>query len=182
MSGLDLFSFFEQRQFQAFTESEAKKIFSQLVRALAYCHSRNVVHFDIKLDNIMIDPKTLDVKIIDFGLCDFITPENGGLFSKRVGSEEYCAPEIYDALNTPFDGTKVDAWCLGVVLYALLCASFPFDVVKRKKMIREDGVHPQVKIAQAMSGAAKDLIEKLLEVNPEKRLSMEEVLAHSWVL
>ena len=130
----------------------------------------------------MIDPKTLDVKLIDFGLCDFVTPQNGGLFSKRVGSEEYCAPEIYDTLNTPFDGTKVDAWCLGVVLYALLCASFPFDVTKRKRMMREEGVHPQVKVSQTLSGAARDLICKLLETNPDKRVSLEEVLKHEWVL
>ena len=118
----------EQRKCEPFPEEDARKMFVQMAKAIKYCHSSGVVHFDIKLDNIMVNDKG-KVKIIDFGLCDFMTEESGDLFHKKVGSREYCPPELaYDNV-TSFSGTKVDVWCLGVVLYAMLCGTFPFDLV-----------------------------------------------------
>jgi serine/threonine protein kinase len=84
-----LFSALEQRKFKPFNELEAKHIFQQLLSAIEYCHRNGVVHFDIKLDNIMIEPETHKITLIDFGLCDYITDENGGKFTKRGNTTKY---------------------------------------------------------------------------------------------
>ena len=122
---MDLFTLIEHRKFHPFTERESRSIFIQLLHAVHHCHSNGVIHFDIKLDNIMVEPKSGVVTLIDFGLCGF-THNNDGWFTKQVGSEEYCAPELYNR-GAPYKGTKVDIWCLGIVLYSLLCCNFPFN-------------------------------------------------------
>ena len=178
---MNLFSLMEQRQFKPFNEKEARQIFNQLITAVEYCHSQNVVHYDIKLDNTMIDPFTGHVTLIDFGLCDFITVENKDRFTRRVGSEEYCAPELFCVTGDALCGTKMDVWCCGVVLYTLLSATFPFDPKKRKQMMRTTGQHPALKINFAGSDAVKDLINKMLTVNPNERITLAEVMNHPWV-
>ena len=117
----------EQRKLKPLKEKEARKIMIQLFKAVQYSHSRNVVHLDIKLDNIMIEPKSGHVTLIDFGLCDFITEQNSGFIKRRVGSKEYCAAELLTSQSESYDATKVDVWCLGVVLYTLISSKFPFN-------------------------------------------------------
>ena len=179
---MDMFSLMEQRNFVPFNEREAKSIFLQLLGAVEYCHMQGVIHYDIKLDNMMVDPRNGHVTLIDFGLCDFITPQSGDSFTRRVGSEEYCAPELYDQTGAAFSGTKVDIWCLGVVLYALLSSTFPFDPKKRKQMMRATGQHPALKINFAASEQVRDLITRMLNVNPAERLSMDQVKLHPWIM
>lgn len=181
LKGCDLFNFFERRGFKPFYDREAKGIMRQLVHAIQYCHTKGVVHFDIKLDNIMINPTDATVKIIDFGLCDFITPEQGDCFNKRCGSEEYVAPEVLEGKRS-FSGTKIDVWCLGVVMYSLLSATFPFDAQKRKKVVHLGGKHPQPIYNFAISAEAKDLISKMLENDPAQRITLDAVAAHPWFL
>ena len=180
-SGSDMFSLLEKRNFKPFTETEAKSIFRQTLNAIDYCHQNGIVHFDVKLDNLMIDPTTQKVTLIDFGLCDFITRENNGKFSRRVGSEEYCAPELLEKSQTPFDGTKVDIFCLGVVLFAMLSATFPFDIKKRKMAVRQGLAQPAVRFPFAVSNECKDLITKMLEQNPAKRITIEQIFEHPWL-
>jgi serine/threonine protein kinase len=114
-----------ERGYKAFSENETRAILSQLVDALTYCHKSGVVHFDVKLDNILYEEETQKVTLIDFGLCDFM--EGDDSFTKRVGSEEYAAIELYITEDLPFSGTKVDIYALGIVLFALLTCSFPFN-------------------------------------------------------
>jgi serine/threonine protein kinase len=128
----------------------------------------------------MINHETHEVTIIDFGLCDFITKENSGAFTRRVGSEEYCPVELIEKTEKPYEGTKVDVFCLGVVLYALLTATFPFDVRKRKQAVRSGQAVPALKLP-AVSNECKDLLAKMLESNPEQRISIEKIFGHSWV-
>lgn len=111
--------------YKPFSEAGARGILSQLIDALAYCHKNSVVHFDVKLDNIIFEEETQKATLIDFGLCDFM--EGDDHFTKRVGSEEYCAPELYLSEDTPYSGTKADIYALGVVLYAMLTCTFPFN-------------------------------------------------------
>jgi serine/threonine protein kinase len=182
LSGNDLFTYFQdKRSFKPFSEKEAKKLFKQLLDAIAYTHKQGVVHLDIKLDNIMIEHETQKITLIDYGLCDYITEENKGQFNRRVGSEEYCPAELLDRRDSSFSGAKVDVWCLGVVLYTLLNASFPFDPKKRKQIIRDGGKHPTFHFKYAVGSKAQDLIGKMLKTNPEERISMEEVKSHSWL-
>ena len=175
---MDLFTILESRRYKPFTEVEAKYMFTQVCNALHYCHTQNVVHFDIKLDNIMVNPKNGHITLIDFGLCDFIG-ENGDNFTKHVGSEDYCPPEFFQPES--FSGTKVDVWCLGVVLYALFTAKFPFDPEERKEALVVGLEHPEIEMDFACSEQARDLICKMLAIKPSERITMEEVLAHPWL-
>jgi serine/threonine protein kinase len=183
IAGCDLYSMLERRSFVGFLETEARSIMHQLVSALLHSHELGVVHLDVKLDNIMINPKDLSVTLIDYGLCDFVTKENRGMFSRRCGSIEYCAAEILSHQKPfkPFDGFKVDVWSLGVVLYALLSATFPFDTKKKKAILQATGRHPEVYIHFTCSEPAKDLIKKMLSIDPEKRITMKEVSNHPWM-
>lgn len=135
----------------------------------------------LQLDNIMFDPLTNKVKLVDFGLCNFINKTNGGLFTGRVGSEEYWPAEIVPENFQPYYGVKIDVWCLGIVLYCLLHAGFPYDYKKRISAIREWDLHPSIRINHSISGTAQDLIKKMLEVDPHKRIGMDQVLKHPWL-
>ena len=179
--GKNLFELYKDRKFVAFNETDSRKIFTQLARAVSLSHKKGIAHLDIKLDNIMINPETFSTKLIDFGLCNFANKINNGIFTYRVGSEEYWSPEMVAEEVTPYCGFKVDVWCLGMVLYCLLNASFPFDPKKRTSSVRTTGVHPTFRFFQPISTSAQDLIRKMLEVNPEERLSMPQVMNHPWM-
>jgi serine/threonine protein kinase len=179
--GVELFSFLEQRDFQPLDDKEAKAIFRQLVDAVQFCHQNGVVHCDLKLDNVMYDPETSKVTLIDFGLCDFINVENKGLFTKRVGCIEYAAPEFLTEEETAYDAIKMDIWCLGCILFALLNATFPFDFDERKSAIQNGEPHPLPSFPVDISSEGKDLINKILTADPAKRASLEEIKSHPWM-
>jgi len=177
----DLFAYLaDHRNMRIFTEHEAKHIIRQVVETVKHIHSKGVVHLDLKLDNILINPRTHNVKLIDFGLCDFISPECDKIY-RRVGSEEYCAPEIMSAKSDWFVGSKLDVWCIGVILYTMVVAQFPFDVELRKEIVRAGKPHPKVNLdAFSASRQCKELIAGMLETDPAKRFSIAQVLEHPW--
>ncbi|WFD30445.1 tRNA (cytidine(32)/guanosine(34)-2'-O)-methyltransferase [Malassezia sp. CBS 17886] len=136
VNGGELFDVLARQQANiAQREWFVRRIVGELAGAIGWMHSHNVVHRDIKLENIMMT-KTLSlstlrpsdlgavplIKITDFGLARFINPDQ--LLETRCGSEEYAAPELI--IGKQYDGRKTDAWALGVVLYALLCGALPF--------------------------------------------------------
>ena len=83
--------------------------------------------------------------------------------------------------NVAYSGKKTDVWCLGVVIYALLCCQFPFEVQYRRFCIAK-GAHPEIKYPEKyFSPSAKRLLMKMLELNAEQRISMEEVRVSSWL-
>ncbi|ENN78011.1 hypothetical protein YQE_05497, partial [Dendroctonus ponderosae] len=103
-------------------EPEAKRVFSQIVAAVAYCHSQGVVHRDLKAENLLLD-HNLNIKLADFGFSNQFS--EGNLLSTFCGSPPYAAPELFRGLQ--YDGRRADIWSLGVVLYVLVCGSLPFD-------------------------------------------------------
>jgi serine/threonine protein kinase len=130
----------------------------------------------------MIKPKDGTIKLIDFGLCDFINPGVSDLITRRCGSEEYCAAELIEKKTIPYSGIKADVWALGVVLYTLVTARFPFDPKKRKEVVLAGGAHPSVSFNEDLlvSRRLQDLISKMLEVNPHQRMTLEEIRNHPW--
>jgi serine/threonine protein kinase len=124
--GEDLLSYISRRDYEPILENRACQLFSQLIDAVSYCHNNKVVHFDIKLDNIIYNEQTNQVTLIDFGLCDFFEDED--LFLQVGGTLQYSPPELLlRSDEESFSGTKVDVWGLGVVLYTMLTAHFPFN-------------------------------------------------------
>lgn len=80
-----------------------------------------------------------------------------------------------------YSGVKVDVWCLGIVLYCLLHAGFPYEYKKRIAAIRQWNLHPSIQFLPSVSESAQDLIKKMLEIDPEKRIGMNQVLKHPWL-
>ena len=181
-----MFALLEELNFKPLSEQDARKIVKQIMNAVIYCHSKNVVHFDIKLDNIMINKSTHKATLIDFGLSDFIDPEKGDVFNRRCGSEEYCPPELLVPIRgndpaVPFSGKKTDVWCLGIVLYALLTAMFPFDRTTRKQVALGMRKHPTAPFKTEIPPLAQDLLSKMLCPDASQRISMEEMANHPWM-
>ena len=138
-------------------------MFRQLSSALVYCHEKGIAHRDLKLDNLLFDEND-NLKIADFGLCNLM--QDGQSLNTFCGSPDYAAPEILQ--NTAYDGTKVDAWSCGVILYGMLYGEPPFNGATQSQMFQkviQGDYHFNDKVA-TVTPAAKDLISKLLQVDP----------------
>lgn len=159
-------------------ENECAAIAWQVLSALGYLHNKSIVHRDIKPENIVLEDKESEifVKIIDF---DNAIHYNAPL-QDIIGTLEYMAPEIFDGNYNE----KVDIWSLGVLLYVLLSGNSPFgsDSEEAIKLNIKKGIyHLDGQDWQEVSPEAKDLIRKLLVVNPNERFSAQEALNHCWV-
>jgi len=182
VKGHDLCTFMTDRNYEPVGDKEARNILKQLIRGLIYCHETGIAHRDIKLDNILITPEG-KTKIIDFGLSTSkIQPTDK--CKDFVGSPEYAAPEIMG--RKPYNPFKSDVFSVGVVMYGLLFGEFPFSTADRWDKVAA-GTHPAIRWADkvpsfpgSVSKDAKELIEIMLEVDPEKRVSMEQILSHKW--
>lgn len=184
IQGQDLFSYLEKTNFSPRTESDARYLINQILNALKHIHSLKVAHRDIKLENLLIDPKTGKITVIDLGLCAFM--EDGKLCREWCGSDNYLAPEIVRRI--PYNGYQADIFSTGVVLFALLFGVFPFENLRVNGPVLMDG-HRQLKKLQVrfpidvkVSNSAKDLISQMLEDDPEKRITLANVLRHEWVM
>jgi len=125
---VSLQSYLKSRITRRLEENEAKKVFVGICRGISYCHSKSIVHRDIKLDNILLD-NDCNVKIIDFGFSICVSADKK--LSIFCGTPCYMAPEIVSKLQ--YYGPPTDVWALGIVLYALLCGKFPFRGFSIKK-------------------------------------------------
>ncbi|KAJ4907808.1 CBL-interacting serine/threonine-protein kinase 21 [Raphanus sativus] len=156
-------------------ESDARKLFQQLIDAVDYCHNRGVYHRDLKPQNLLLDSKG-NLKVSDFGLS--AVPKSGDMLSTACGSPCYIAPELI--MNKGYSGAAVDVWSCGVILFELLAGYPPFDdhtlVVLYKKILRADYTFPP-----AFTGAQKKLIFNILDPNPQRRMKLAEIIIQdSW--
>ncbi|XP_070000793.1 serine/threonine-protein kinase SIK3 homolog isoform X2 [Penaeus vannamei] len=156
-------------------EKEARTKFMQIVAALRYCHKRGIVHRDLKAENLLLD-KDLNIKLADFGFSNFYTP--GVLLSTWCGSPPYAAPELFE--GKAYDGPKADIWSLGVILYVLVCGYLPFDA-NTLQTLRSIVVAGKFRIPFFMSAECENLITKMLQVDPDRRLSIERIMQHKWI-
>lgn len=168
----DLLSYVKERG--KLTESEAKNIFLQIVQGIRYCHRHNILHRDIKLDNILL-AKGTNVKICDFGVSRFVKP--GQMIKEQCGTPAYIAPEIL--LDKGYEGCYADIWSLGVLLYATITGTMPFkgeEIDELHKAI----LSGQISFPSHLTEEAKDLLKRMLKVNPYSRIDVEEIENHSW--
>jgi serine/threonine protein kinase len=150
-------------------EPQAKKLFKQMLCALSCCHQQNIIHRDLKLQNILLDSQE-NIKLIDFGLSNFV--ETGVFRNTFCGTPAFAPPEIL--LGTEYKGPEVDLWSLGVVLYSMVTAEFPFKTVG--EILKGKFTDPS-----NVSSECVDLLRKLLVVKKEDRFSVEDVAKHNWV-
>ncbi|KAF9117154.1 hypothetical protein BGX27_000003 [Mortierella sp. AM989] len=155
--------------------SLAKRWFRQICLAVQYCHLRKIVHRDLKLENILLDSQN-NIKLIDFGFTREC--ESKKLLESYCGSAAYTSPEII--VGKKYSGPEADIWSLGVILYTLLAGYLPFDddneAVVQDKIVDLDYEMPVDLICKD----AQDLIQGILKEDPKERLSIEQILNHSW--
>lgn len=179
VSGMDLFSFMEERRFNPLQEDECASLFKQLLKAVASAHQIGIAHRDLKLENIMIDNQ-MKLTILDFGLCAINNPPQPDFLSEEyVGSENYTAPEIF--MKKPYCPFKADIWSLGIILFTLLYARFPWSDISAKLDMFPDGPKVSFPRTNEVSDSVKDLLIKMLCISPSKRIALEEILEHDWL-
>lgn len=174
-SGGDLFDFIVPHT-RGLPEDTARPLFKQLLQALSYCHSKRVAHRDLKPENILL--KDGQVKLADFGLAVQFDPDVP--LTDSVGSPNYAAPELLKRGGT-HDGRQVDAWAAGVVLFAMLAGRLPFDRDVLQDLFRDISCG-RYEIPGFFSPEAGDLIRRLLTLDASRRMTVDEALAHDWVL
>ena len=157
-------------------ESKAFDYFIQVVNAVYYLHNNNIIHRDIKPENILIGNDN-KIKLCDFGWAKELTLENRSTF---CGTVEYMAPEIVGSENYDY---SVDIWSLGILLYELLFGHSPFKANTTKNVILNIKTHELTydDKNKKISNSCKDLIQKLLVSNPQKRLKIKDILEHPFV-
>lgn len=155
-------------------EMEACKFFQQLIDAVEYLHKLNVVHRDLKPENLLIDSQR-NLKVVDFGLSNLY--KDGELLKTACGSPCYAAPEMI--AGRKYSGLAVDIWSSGVVLFAMVCGHLPFDDDDTQKLYRKI-LKGDFKLPAFLSDGVKDLLNRLLTVNPKKRITIEEIKKHKW--
>lgn len=161
-----------------FSEGEAANVIQQVLEATQFCHSNNIVHRDLKPENLLLEEKdSTNIKVIDFGTSQEFDPDSP--MNQTFGTAYYIAPEV---LKQKYD-EKCDIWSIGVIMYILLTGRPPFDGQSDNQIIKkvEKGKFPtRIPEYQSLSADAKDLITKLLDMSPAKRLSASEALQHEW--
>ncbi|GAB2267006.1 Calcium-dependent protein kinase 14 [Dionaea muscipula] len=163
-----------------YTERAAATTLRTIVEVVQMCHKHGVMHRDLKPENFLFANKkeTAALKVIDFGLSVFFKP--GQRFDEIVGSPYYMAPEV---LKRNY-GPEVDVWSAGVILYILLCGVPPFWA-ETEQGVAQAIIRSVVQFKREpwpkVSDNAKDLVKKMLDPDPRRRLTAEEVLDHPWL-
>lgn len=154
---------------------EALHYFQQIVSGVDYCHRFNICHRDLKPENLLLDGEK-NIKIADFGMAAL---ERGGkLLETSCGSPHYASPEIVAGLT--YHGSSSDIWSCGIILYALLTGRLPFDDENIRTLLAKVKLGKYT-MPNELPSDAKDLISRMLEVEPEKRITMAEIQAHPWM-
>ncbi|KAM7523771.1 hypothetical protein LguiA_013673 [Lonicera macranthoides] len=167
-----------------FSEDEARFFFQQLTSGVSYCHSMQICHRDLKLENTLLDgnsPPRLKI-------CDFGYSKSSVLHSQpksTVGTPAYIAPEVLS--RKEYDGKIADVWSCGVTLYVMLVGAYPFEdsddpVNFRKTINRILNVQYSIPDYVRVSMDCRHLLSRIFVANPEKRISIPEIQKHPWFL
>nr|QBK88749.1 MAG: CAMK family serine/threonine kinase [Mimivirus LCMiAC01] len=167
-------------------EDDIKKIFMKIVNAVNFLHSNNIIHCDLKLDNILINDKQ-DIKIIDFDLSKICKDEY--LSENIFGTMQYIAPESYDLC---IYSKKSDIWSLGIILYIFITKKFPYnsdfpivnshDNMYRRNRFKHSDLHKmkeKIKESNYSENVVK-LISMMLTFEDNKRIIMDDILTFEW--
>ncbi|XP_059801996.1 death-associated protein kinase 2 isoform X1 [Hypanus sabinus] len=180
VSGGELFDFLAQKE--SLSEEEATAFIKQILDGVNYLHSKNIAHFDLKPENIMLLDKIPmpHIKLIDFGLAHKI--EDGVEFKNIFGTPEFVAPEIvnYEPLGLP-----ADMWSIGVITYILLSGASPFlGETKQETLANISAMNYELdeEFFSQTSDLAKDFIKNLLLKDTRKRLNIKGALSHPWIM
>ena len=172
-SGKDLFDYLAAKK--RLSEMEACGLFQQLISGLDYLHKLKVAHRDLKPENLLLDHEHKNIKLVDFGLSNIY--HSNELLSTSCGSPSYAAPEMLNSKE--YDGSKVDIWSSGIILFAMICGYLPFEDKDKDNLYKkiQAGVFS---IPSFVSEQARDLIQRILVTDPTKRMTIHHIKNHPW--
>ncbi|KAM8967365.1 SNF-related serine/threonine-protein kinase [Pelodytes ibericus] len=173
--GGDMYDYIMKHE-EGLSEDLAKKYFAQIVHAISYCHKLHVVHRDLKPENVVFFEKQGLVKLTDFGFSNKFQP--GKKLTTSCGSLAYSAPEIL--LGDEYDAPAVDIWSLGVILFMLVCGTPPFQEANDSETLTMI-MDCKYTVPKHVSKECKDLITRMLQRDPKRRASLEEIENHPWL-
>ncbi|KAJ6707649.1 SERINE/THREONINE-PROTEIN KINASE [Salix viminalis] len=180
-----------------YSEREAAKLIKTIVGVVEACHSLGVMHRDLKPENFLFHSVEEDapLKATDFGLSVFYKPELLAVHTSPLFSQSHSSETFFDVVGSPYYvapevlckhyGPEADVWSVGIILYILLSGVPPFWAETEKgifKQILQGKLDFASEPWPSISGSAKDLIRKMLERNPKKRITAHEVLCHPWIV
>uniref|UniRef100_A0A674AHB7 Serine/threonine-protein kinase BRSK1-like n=1 Tax=Salmo trutta TaxID=8032 RepID=A0A674AHB7_SALTR len=174
VSGGELFDYLVKKG--RLTPKEARKFFRQIISALDFCHSHSICHRDLKPENLLLDEKN-NIRIADFGMASLQVGDS--LLETSCGSPHYACPEVIR--GEKYDGRRADVWSCGVILFALLVGALPFDHDNLRQLLEKvkSGVFH---MPHFIPPDCQALLKGMIEVNPDKRLTLEAIQKHSWYL
>lgn len=156
-------------------EKDGRAKFRQILSAVSYCHKKQIIHRDLKAENLLLD-KDLNIKIADFGFSNVFDPESK--LDTFCGSPPYAAPELFQGRR--YVGPEVDIWSLGVILYVLCTGCLPFDGKNLQEM-RESVCRGKYRIPFYLSDTCERLLRKFLVRDPLRRHGLEIVIDDTWL-
>lgn len=162
-----------------FDENVSRRYFQMLCMGVLYCHEQGIAHRDLKPENLLLDDKDV-VKISDFGLSNLQrggAKGDGTLLQTVCGTPNYVAPEVLREKG--YNGFQADVWSCGVILFVMLAGYLPFDDPNMNHLFNkiERG---EFRMAKHFSEPTKDIISKMLTVDPTQRYTLRQVIAHPW--
>ncbi|XDT05182.1 Serine/Threonine protein kinases active-site signature [Nakaseomyces glabratus] len=181
-SGGEFYKYIQRKR--RLKESTACRLFAQLISGVTYMHSKNLVHRDLKLENLLLD-KNENLVITDFGFVNEFLPDNEYM-KTSCGSPCYAAPELVISTR-PYVARKADVWSCGIILYAMLAGYLPWD---------DDSTNPEgddigklyqyitrtpLKFPEYITPIPRDLLRKILVPDPNKRVNMQYIHRHEWL-
>ena len=179
LKGHDLDKIISLKNYTGFDEKNMCQIIQQLLKALAFIHSKNIIHRDIKPENVLFSNKRnySSLKLIDFGLATFSQQDN-----KSVGTPFYMAPETIDGHST----FESDLWSVGVIVYQMITGILPFQISDKDNQalyhkIKNDDYNRDILDEIECSDEVKDFIYKSLQKEVKMRLTIQDALNHPWV-
>ncbi|CAI4222967.1 unnamed protein product [Auanema sp. JU1783] len=168
-------SLLERVQTETYSETDAKIPFRQLIEGVGYLHQQNIIHRDLKCENILLDREE-NIKIGDFGFARFV--QDNEECSSFCGSRAYCCPEVL--MNEKYDGKKADMWACGAILFIMVVGEMPFiddsNIIEQQKSNKL-----QFPRKNELTKPLKLLISSMLNSNREKRPNCKDVSCHIWL-